>query len=160
MPVPESTAEAVLVIGLYANPTDNKFYTPLTRSGTHRSPLWRIPGGGIEPGETKEQAAARELAEEVGTRVVELLPFKKIQKPSRDLMHKEHIQYALTGVIESVSDFRQTAHDGNEILINELFELGRIRNAIKYRGLLSHYDILPYHETLLKELFDKLFGEL
>jgi putative (di)nucleoside polyphosphate hydrolase len=44
--------------------------------GKRHGPLldaWQMPQGGIEPGETPERAAWRELAEEVGTRKAELL---------------------------------------------------------------------------------------
>ncbi|QCR35566.1 NUDIX hydrolase [Nissabacter sp. SGAir0207] len=39
------------------------------RSGSH-APYWSIPGGHMEPGESFEQAAIREIEEETGLRLV------------------------------------------------------------------------------------------
>lgn len=40
----------------------------------HGRALWAAPGGGVEPGETPEEAAHREAAEELGATEVELVP--------------------------------------------------------------------------------------
>src|SRR3989344_3979737 len=41
---------------------------------------WEIPGGGVEDGETFEQAVIREVKEEIGV-VIELLPYPSINVP-------------------------------------------------------------------------------
>lgn len=40
--------------------------------------MWSLPGGRLEPGETAEQAAGREIMEEVGLRVWRLHPIKRM----------------------------------------------------------------------------------
>ena len=41
--------------------------------------LWSLPGGRLEPGETAEQAATREIHEEVGLRAYRLHPVRRMQ---------------------------------------------------------------------------------
>ncbi|MET0606844.1 MAG: NUDIX domain-containing protein [Beijerinckiaceae bacterium] len=52
--------------------------------GSAARPFWYTPGGGIDPGETPEEAALRELDEEVGIRGVALGPCVATCKALRD----------------------------------------------------------------------------
>jgi len=48
-----------------------------------RGPRLGIPGGHIEPGESPDHAAARELQEETGLTVVQLAPIGMVSEPGR-----------------------------------------------------------------------------
>ncbi len=153
----DSTAEAVLVIGLYQNP-QGKVLTPLTRSDAWTTQMWRITGGGVEPSETPEQAAIREKNEEVGLFVNELHLFQSYEKPSRSPLHKAHVQHVFFGVIPTISGFKTHAKDGEEHLTNELFLIEDVVRTLPHRGFLSGYQILGAHAKILQQSFNKIFG--
>ncbi len=51
---------------------------------SHQGGLWEFPGGKIEPGETAQQALARELLEELGVRVEKCRPLIRISHCYQD----------------------------------------------------------------------------
>lgn len=48
---------------------DGRFLLARRAPGTHLAGLWEFPGGGVDDGETAEQALGREIAEELGVSV-------------------------------------------------------------------------------------------
>jgi 8-oxo-dGTP diphosphatase len=72
------------------------------RSRDSRHPLkWEFPGGKVEPGETPQQALARELREELA-----------IDAVIGDEMHRQHVEYG-DGRVISLLFFRVTEFSGD-----------------------------------------------
>lgn len=67
--VPRSSARVVLI-----DADDRVLLLQGHDPARPESPIWHAPGGGIDPGEGPEDAARRELSEEVGLTVGELGP--------------------------------------------------------------------------------------
>ena len=59
---------------------DSKGCVLLTRrlKGTHLAGYWEFPGGKVEAGESVQTALARELEEELGTRIGETVPLMTV----------------------------------------------------------------------------------
>ena len=59
---------------------DSKHCVLLTRrlKGTHLAGYWEFPGGKVEAGESVQTALARELEEELGTRIGETVPLMTV----------------------------------------------------------------------------------
>lgn len=64
-----------VAVGVLRRP-DGRVLLAERKPGKEAAGFWELPGGQIEPGESAAQAAARELAEEVGVRALELAPWR------------------------------------------------------------------------------------
>ncbi len=81
---------------------------------------WSFPGGGLEPGETPEAAARRELQEEIGLAAAALHPVRSIQgdwENRPDLVHFFELR------LDSLPPLRL---DNREIVAAQLVELDRL----------------------------------
>ena len=85
------------------------------RKGAHGAGTWSIPGGHMEYGETPEQTAERETAEEVNVRIGNL----KIVGVTNDLFPSESKQY--------ITIFVEAQYMDGELRINEPERIAELR---------------------------------
>jgi 8-oxo-dGTP pyrophosphatase MutT (NUDIX family) len=90
------------IVGTFLFSNDGYILLGKSRKGGVYSDAWLVPGGGIEEGETKEQAAIRETLEEVG---IDIAPF-----------HLDLMQQVATGSSEKV--LRDT---GENVMVDMTF---------------------------------------
>lgn len=114
---------------------------------TNARSRWQLPKGGIEPGETKEQAAVREVAEETGLvgRIEDKLgefSFKYVNK-SRKRIHKRVVFYLMR--LESGS----TDEHDDEVDEARFFPIDQAIAALTYE---SERDIVAKAKDLLVPL--------
>lgn len=64
-----------VAVGVLRAP-DGRVLLAERKAGKDAAGFWELPGGKVDPGESAAQAAARELLEELGVRVLELAPWR------------------------------------------------------------------------------------
>lgn len=89
--------------------------------------LWSFPGGKLEPGETPEEAAHREVLEELSCKITNLKPFKTYDHQSPTALLK---LYGFTGELNGTIKLKD-----DELLAYGWFSLDSIAtNQIKLRS--------------------------
>ena len=73
-----------VAVGVVKN-TKGQILISLRNESLHQGGLWEFPGGKIEPGETTEQALARELKEELNIDVIKTTPLITVKHQYPDL---------------------------------------------------------------------------
>lgn len=123
------------IVVFHRNPEDGKFYYLLLHYiGGH----WDLPKGKLEPGETLEQAAMREVHEETGLHVTPIPNFSEsisyfFRGPEREMIDKSVVFFA--GEVEKTEIAISHEHQGYEWL-----EVGPALKRLTYnnaRNLLS-----------------------
>jgi 8-oxo-dGTP pyrophosphatase MutT (NUDIX family) len=90
---------------------------------SYQSPeAWMLPGGGTERGETPEQAAVREVAEEAGCRIAEAWCFGEETVPLARARNRIHLVAAQT--------VDTPVPDGREIVAAAFFPVAALPDSI------------------------------
>ena len=87
--------------------------------------LWEIPAGRLEPGESPESCARRELLEEVGCRCERLVPITQIWTAPGFTSEKIHL-FAATGLTQG-----ETAREADEFMEVHPLPMSRVLTMIR-----------------------------
>ncbi|MCP8883935.1 NUDIX domain-containing protein [Devosia sp. XJ19-1] len=77
-------------------------------------PGWQFPGGGVGPGETFEEAGARETLEETGYRVIGPMELFGLYHNSSPVTDRDHVAFYVAKRFEFVSE-RKPDHEIAEV---------------------------------------------
>jgi ADP-ribose pyrophosphatase YjhB (NUDIX family) len=130
-PAPESARVRVLLLSP-ANRLLLFKYRNLSPSGRPQ-PCWTTAGGGCEPGESIQQTARRELAEETGLRDVKLGPVVWYGEDGHrsgewKLLYREHFIVAFAPG-EAIHTSGWTDHERREVLETRWWSLADLRTT-------------------------------
>ena len=116
----------------------------LVRRGTEPGRgLWSVPGGRVEPGESTEQAAVREVGEEAGLRIVVEALAGTVERPGPGgvvYVIDDYVAAPAPGV--DPTDVR-AGDDADEVRWVDAEELGRLPCVDGLLEALTGWDLLP-----------------
>lgn len=94
--------------------------------------LWGLPGGSMEPGEKFEEAAKREVFEEVGIKIDELRLFGIYSGEDRIITYPNGDICCVTGIIFKADFYTgQIQNNAPEVMEHKFFNKRNIPNDIK-----------------------------
>ncbi len=144
----------------------------IQRGGEPYKGEWALPGGFVDPGESLDEAALRELKEETGLKNVfleQLYTFGAVNRDPRErvvsvayvalVQPDEHITEAQTDADDAqwfqISDIPALAFDHSKILETGL---KRLRGKLRYEPI--GFELLPEKFTLpqLQRLYESVLG--